>query len=33
VITLLAFLSPVLSLAGFAAFAVYWVLPKGGPAD
>jgi uncharacterized membrane protein len=32
-ITLLAFLSPVLSLAGFAAFAVYWVLPKGGPAD
>ena len=32
-ITLLAFVSPVLSLAGFAAFAVYWVLPKGGPAD
>jgi uncharacterized membrane protein len=32
-ITLLAFVSPVLSLAGFAAFAVYWVLPKGGQAE
>jgi uncharacterized membrane protein len=32
-ITLLAFISPILSLAGFAAFAVYWVLPKSGSAD
>jgi len=28
-----AFLSPVISLAGFAAFAIYWILPKGGAVD
>jgi uncharacterized membrane protein len=32
-ITLVAFVSPVVSLAGFAAFAIYWILPKGGPID
>lgn len=32
-ITLIAFVSPVISLAGFAAFAIYWVLPKGGAVD
>jgi uncharacterized membrane protein len=30
-ITLLAVVSPVLSLAGFLAFAVYWALPISGP--
>ena len=30
-ITLLAFLSPILSLAGFLAFAAYWALPISGP--
>jgi hypothetical protein len=32
-ITLIAFLSPVISLAGFAVFAIYWILPKGGSVD
>jgi uncharacterized membrane protein len=32
-ITLIAFVSPVISLAGFAAFAIYWILPKGGAVD
>ena len=32
-ITLVAFVSPVISLAGFAAFAIYWILPKGGAVD
>jgi uncharacterized membrane protein len=32
-ITLIAFVSPVISLAGFAAFAIYWILPKGGSID
>jgi len=31
VITLLAFLSPYLSLSLFAAFALYWLLPSSGP--
>jgi uncharacterized membrane protein len=31
-ITLLAFVDPYLSLAGFAAFAAYWALPISGPA-
>jgi hypothetical protein len=30
-ITLLAFVSPYLSLAGFVAFAAYWALPISGP--
>lgn len=30
-ITLLCFLSPILSLAGFLAFAAYWALPISGP--
>jgi uncharacterized membrane protein len=30
-ITLLAFLNPILSLAGFGAFAAYWALPISGP--
>jgi hypothetical protein len=30
-ITLLAFVSPILSLAGFLAFAAYWALPISGP--
>lgn len=32
-ITLLAFVSPLLSLIGFAAFAAYWSLPISGPAS
>jgi uncharacterized membrane protein len=32
-ITLVAFVSPVISLAGFAVFAIYWILPKGGAVD
>jgi uncharacterized membrane protein len=32
-ITLLAFLSPLLSLIGFAAFAAYWALPISGPSS
>jgi hypothetical protein len=32
-LTLIAFLSPVVSLLAFAAFAVYWVLPRPGTAD
>jgi uncharacterized membrane protein len=30
-ITLLAFVNPLISLAGFAAYAVYWALPVSGP--
>ena len=32
-LTLIAFLSPIVSLVAFAAFAVYWVLPRPGPVD
>lgn len=32
VITMLAFINPYVSLAGFAAYAVYWALPISGPA-
>lgn len=31
VITMLAFINPFISLAGFAAYAVYWALPISGP--
>jgi uncharacterized membrane protein len=30
-ITLLAFVNPLISLAGFAAYAIYWALPVSGP--
>jgi len=31
VITLLALVNPLVSLAGFAAYAIYWALPVSGP--